>query len=75
MGREEEIKLIAYNIWEEEGCPNWRDCEHWLRAEAIWEQQPKPETVAKSTNMQPKSGVKLNKKGTSTKKKSSTTSS
>jgi len=31
--------LIAYRIWEEEGCPNGRDCEHWYRAELIWNQQ------------------------------------
>lgn len=35
MGREEEIKLIAYRIWEEEGCIDGHDCEHWFRAEAI----------------------------------------
>ncbi|HXY74024.1 MAG TPA: DUF2934 domain-containing protein [Dehalococcoidales bacterium] len=37
MGREDEIRLIAYKIWEDEGCQNGRDCEHWLRAETIWE--------------------------------------
>jgi hypothetical protein len=35
--REEEIRLIAYNMWEEENCPKGKDCEHWLMAEAIWE--------------------------------------
>ncbi len=39
MGREDEIKVIAYSIWEGEGCPNGRDCEHWYRAEIIWEDQ------------------------------------
>ena len=42
MGREDEIKLIAYKIWEEEGCVDGHDCEHWFRAEAVWEQQKKP---------------------------------
>lgn len=41
MGREDEIRLIAYAIWEEESCPDGRDCEHWLMAEAIWEQRGK----------------------------------
>ena len=41
MGRDDEVRLIAYRIWEEEGCPNGRDCEHWFRAEIIWEQQQK----------------------------------
>ena len=42
MTREDEIRLIAYNLWEEEGCVNGQDCEHWYRAEVIWEQQQKP---------------------------------
>lgn len=48
---EEEIRSIAYQIWEEEGHPDGRDLEHWLRAESIWrerrsrdisESQPEP---------------------------------
>jgi hypothetical protein len=42
MVKEDEIRLIAYNIWEQESCPNGKDCEHWFRAEAIWEEQQKP---------------------------------
>lgn len=42
MDKEDEIRLIAYNIWELEGCPDGKDCEHWFRAEVIWEQQRKP---------------------------------
>jgi len=41
MGREDEIKLIAYSIWEEEGCCHGRDVEHWLKAEVIWEEKQK----------------------------------
>ncbi len=37
MGKEDEIRLIAYGLWEEEGCPHGLDHEHWIRAEAIWE--------------------------------------
>ena len=37
MDRENDIRLIAYHIWEEEGCPDGKDWEHWIRAEAIWE--------------------------------------
>ncbi|HVP57014.1 MAG TPA: DUF2934 domain-containing protein [bacterium] len=36
MGREDEIRLIAYGIWEEEGRPDGRHLDHWLRAEIIW---------------------------------------
>jgi len=46
MDREEEIKLIAYGIWEEEGCPHGRHHDHWYRAEIIWEEKQKPQTPA-----------------------------
>jgi hypothetical protein len=42
MAKEEEIRLIAYRIWEQEGCPQGKNCEHWFRAEAIWEERQKP---------------------------------
>ncbi|MDD2778526.1 MAG: DUF2934 domain-containing protein [Methanocellales archaeon] len=49
MRREEEIRLIAYSIWEQEGFCDGRDIEHWLRAEAIWEEKqkcmPQPESA------------------------------
>ena len=31
----EEIALAAYGIWEQEGHPQGRDVDHWLRAEAL----------------------------------------
>ena len=39
MGREDEIRLIAYQIWEDEGCAYGFDREHWMKAEAIWEER------------------------------------
>jgi hypothetical protein len=36
MGREEEIKVIAYTIWQAEGCHHGHSCDHWYQAEAIW---------------------------------------
>ncbi len=45
MDREAEIRLIAYHIWEQEGCAHGRDCEHWVRAEQIWESQNSPPAV------------------------------
>ncbi len=45
MGREDDIRLIAYSIWEKEGCPNGHDCEHWIEAEAIWEKERKSQPV------------------------------
>ncbi|MBN1643285.1 MAG: DUF2934 domain-containing protein [Dehalococcoidales bacterium] len=49
MGREDEIRTIAYRIWEEEGCGNGRDCEHWLMAETIWEDKKKSEASLKDS--------------------------
>jgi Protein of unknown function (DUF2934) len=31
--REQWLKRRAYAIWQTEGCPNGRDCEHWAQAE------------------------------------------
>jgi hypothetical protein len=50
MKREENISLIAYHIWEEENCCHGRDIEHWLKAEAIWEEQQKKESEWDNTN-------------------------
>jgi hypothetical protein len=33
-GREQAIQERAYAIWEEEGRPDGKDWDHWLRAEA-----------------------------------------
>jgi hypothetical protein len=57
MDREEEIRLIAYNIWQEEGCIDGQTHEHWLRAELIWESRQKPKTsvVKKKTTGKKKS--------------------
>ncbi|MBI2965627.1 MAG: DUF2934 domain-containing protein [Chloroflexi bacterium] len=36
--REEQIRLIAYQIWEEEGRPHGKHMEHWSQAERRWNQ-------------------------------------
>jgi hypothetical protein len=69
MGREDEIRLIAYDIWEEESCPDGCDCEHWFRAEVIWEEQNK-KAAAKSTKTESKQPVKQEAKSKAAKKKS-----
>lgn len=68
MGQEDEIRLIAYRIWEKEGCLNGRDCEHWYKAEVIWNQQQKAgdkkeefKAVSKQSN-RPPTKVKASKK-------------
>ena len=32
---EDKIREVAYRLWEEEGCPNGKDSEHWSMAELI----------------------------------------
>jgi hypothetical protein len=39
--RNEEIRLTAFHIWEQEGHPTGKAFEHWARAEAEWEKQNK----------------------------------
>jgi hypothetical protein len=38
-GREDQIKKLAYNIWEQEGRPEGQDIEDYFRAEKILSQQ------------------------------------
>jgi hypothetical protein len=60
MAREDEIRLIAYQIWEKEGRKNGRDYDNWLKAEAIWEK--KQPLLALSRG--PQEVLKLNTKPT-----------
>lgn len=51
MEREEQIRLIAYRIWEEDSCCNGHDQEHWLKAEIIWQElQSKQENQPEAEN-------------------------
>jgi hypothetical protein len=54
MAREDEVKCIAYRLWQEEGCCHGRDLEHWLRAEMLWvEQNAAREAKPKPPVLQP----------------------
>ena len=68
MGREEEIRIIAYHIWEEESYSHGRDVEHWLKAEVIWEEIQKSE-AATGTKAKSKQITKQGKKGKTASKK------
>lgn len=70
MGREDEVKLIAYKIWEEEGFPDGKDCEHWFKAETAWEQRQKSENEAKNVWMDPEPAARKNMGVMATRKKS-----
>jgi hypothetical protein len=37
--RDNGIREIAHHIWEQEGCPQGRDKEHWLKATKKWEEE------------------------------------
>jgi hypothetical protein len=46
---QEEIRCLAYSIWEKEGYPHGRHIEHWLRAETIWHSQFREENNERKT--------------------------
>ena len=69
MGREDEIRIIAYRIWEEEGCCDGHDCEHWLKAEVIWEEKQKKEAASIDTRAKLKQTTKQGKKDRAASKK------
>ena len=51
--REQEIRELAYRLWEEAGCPSGQDLEYWHKAEAVWSEQNAPNaTSAESTPRQ-----------------------
>ena len=39
MEREQEVRGLAYRIWEREGCLHGYDVQYWLKAEAILEEK------------------------------------
>jgi len=52
---DEEVRQLAYMIWQEEGCPNGSDVQHWLKAEEIWRKthQPKKSRAKSSKARKP----------------------
>jgi hypothetical protein len=77
--REEEIRQIAYQLWQDEGSPHGRHLDHWLKAESIWckqqaAQQPeqlrsskaRPKRKSTAASPQTKEGiVKTKRRGVS----------
>jgi hypothetical protein len=54
MEREEQIRCLAYSIWEKEGYPHGHHLEHWLKAETIWHSQFREENDERKTPPQQK---------------------
>jgi len=40
--RDEQVRELAYRIWQEEGYPYGQEVHHWLKAEAIWQEKHRP---------------------------------
>ncbi len=53
MGREEEIRIIAYALWVRDGYKRQSAIKHWLEAEAIWEQNHKMMEILKAPPREP----------------------
>ena len=45
MATEEQIRALAYTIWEQEGCPEGKGDEHYYRAKQILEEQEATSSV------------------------------
>lgn len=62
MHHEEEVRLIAYEIWNQEGHPDGHDLAHWLQAEAIWTERQ----MSQSEEIVNRSAVKRPRRTTAT---------
>ena len=62
MGRGDEIRTIAYRIWEEEGRCDGHDFDHWLKAEVIWEDKRKNVAASIVTKAKSKQTTKQGEK-------------
>ena len=47
IDRDEEIRQLAYRLWQEAGCPNGSDLQHWLRAQELWQEEHRPKSRPK----------------------------
>ena len=45
--RHAKIRELAYRIWQEEGYPDGQEVQHWLKAEAIWQEKHRPKIKPK----------------------------
>lgn len=43
--RDEEIRTIAYRLWEQEGRAEGRAVDYWLRAESEWESRRRTSAI------------------------------
>jgi Protein of unknown function (DUF2934) len=44
---QEQIRELAYRIWQAEGYPHGYEVQHWLKAETIWQEKHRPKIKPK----------------------------
>ena len=49
VDRDAEIRELAYRFWQEEGYPHGYEVQHWLKAEAIWQEKHRPKIKPKQS--------------------------
>jgi Protein of unknown function (DUF2934) len=47
IDRDEEIRQLAYRLWQESGCPTGSDLQHWLKAQEMWQEKHRPKNRTK----------------------------
>jgi len=47
--RDEQIRELAYRIWQEEGYPYGQEVQHWLKAETMWLEKHHPKSEPKQS--------------------------
>lgn len=62
MDREEEIRMIAYSIWIQDGCCHGHEIEHWLKAEIVWQTKNNLQTDHVKSVPESKTALKDGKK-------------
>lgn len=50
MDTEEEVRRIAYELWESSGRPAGCEIENWLRAEAMWQARQSPAAATQAAS-------------------------
>jgi hypothetical protein len=61
MNRDEEIRQVAYKLWQEEGYPHGYEVQHWLKAEAIWQEKHRAKSKPKESKPKPLKRTKSRK--------------
>ena len=47
LNHDDAIRQLAYRLWQEAGCPDGTETQHWLKAETIWLEEHRSQSGAK----------------------------